>query len=130
MATIRGMDGSVTVGGSAVANVTQWSLTAPREKLDASVMGDSSKTYKLGMKDWSGQVTCRFDYGDTTGQKAILDAALAASPTALAFEFVTESSGTTFSGSAYPELQNAAAALSQIDEIQFNLIPAGDLTVA
>lgn len=128
MATFRGMDGSLKVGANTVLQVTRWTLSGPREKLDASVLGSGSKVYVLGQKDWSGTVAVRFDYGDTNGQKALIDQALAANPTPLVLQFLL-SSTKYFEGSAYPELGNVSAELGTIVPAEFNLIPSSDLTI-
>ena len=149
MATFRGQDGTVFatgIGGTLaetdeVAEMVSWSLTLPREKLDISVMGDASKKYRLGMKDWSGTIRCRLEYGDAT-QKTLVDEALVNDPSAFTFRFAIGSTGTAttprtkaftpqkyFQGAGYIELSNIGAEISSIDDIEFNIIPAGDLTI-
>ena len=166
MATFRGQDGAVFIakgdnsqtapfgdsvvpdpaaGGTgdvhAIGEVMSWSLTFPREKLDISVMGDASKRYRLGMKDWSGTIGCRLDGGDMY-QKQLIDQALANNPDIFTFVFYVNrtGAGTTastnppestkyFRGNGYVELSNVGAELSSIDDVEFNIIPAGDLSI-
>lgn len=135
------MDGPSGTEVDAVAEVMSWSLTLPREKLDVSVMGDASKRYRLGMKDWSGTIGCRLDGGDRR-QRSLINQALANNPQAFTFVFYVnrDGSGNTsltnpvdaakyFRGDGYVELSNVSAELSSIDDVEFNIIPAGDLTI-
>lgn len=80
MATYRGMDGSFTFATNVVGEITSWSATVNLELLDSSKMGDKWQKNRTGMGSWSGQLTCHFDYGDTLGQKAIIDKVIAAVP--------------------------------------------------
>lgn len=128
MSTYRGMDGSVQVDASTVAEVVGWTINAPRDRLEDTVMGDASKTYKVAQKDWSGQMEVRFDYGDTAGQKALVDGALANNPAAMAGQFHIDATK-YFAGSFYPVLDEVRADKGEIVGARISIIPAGDLTI-
>lgn len=70
MAVIKGKDGTVSAGGSNVANVTSWSCTQEADVLETSAMGTGgAKTYVGSMTSWSGTVEC---FLDTAAQHSAL----------------------------------------------------------
>lgn len=71
MATVRGLDGVVTVGATAVAEVTAWEFTEEVAEIDDAAMGDSDATTLAGLKRTTGQLTCWLDHSDT-GQDALV----------------------------------------------------------
>jgi len=70
MARIRGNDGTVTVGGTAVGSVTAFTLNQSVTTMDSSAMGDAWDTHIIGSKSWSGTVDVRWDFDDS-GQTAM-----------------------------------------------------------
>jgi hypothetical protein len=80
MATFRGMDGTVGLADDLVAQITQWSFQAEFEILETTVVGEAYRTRRTGLGDGSGSLTVRFDYGDTLGQKVLLDKFTGAKP--------------------------------------------------
>ena len=71
MTTYLGDDGVVQIGANAVAEITRFTLNESSDRIEDTVMGDANKTYKAGKPDVNGQITCRFDPGDTNGQEAL-----------------------------------------------------------
>ena len=71
MATTVGNDGVVQIGTSNVAEVTAWSYDEVVDELEDTAMGDTGKTFKGGLKDGTGQITCWWDGTDTNGQNAM-----------------------------------------------------------
>lgn len=71
MATHHGKDGTCKVGANTVAEIKNWSLDESADTVEDSAMGDSAKTYIVGMTDASGTITCHWDETDTTGQEAM-----------------------------------------------------------
>ena len=51
---IHGKNGAIYVGGTKVAVKSEWSLALNRDYVDATVFGDTNKTYLTGLKDISG----------------------------------------------------------------------------
>lgn len=129
MATYQGRFGKVTRAGATVGQVTQWSAQAPRDKVEKRVLGQKSKTYELGQIDFGARVTVEFDKGDSA-QSAMLDDCLADNPAAAAYELCVDASGTKkFSISARPILLSIGAERQNNISAEFELVPAGDLTV-
>ena len=52
-----GQDGSVQLGGSTVAKVVQWSLTASTDALDVTVLNQDVRTFTTGMRTATGSLT-------------------------------------------------------------------------
>lgn len=80
MATYRGMDGSVTFATNVVAEVKSWSAQVTGEVLDTTSMGLKWRTVKGGVAQWNGQMVAQLDYGDTLGQKAMIDKLIQTTP--------------------------------------------------
>lgn len=129
MATYRGQDGSVTVDAGTVLEVKSWTLTVARDLLEDTAMGDTSKTYKAGLNDWSGTIECHLDYGDTTGQKILIDNILASSGSTIALELLI-GTGKKFVGTAVPTSMNTGSELTSISGVSFNFQAAGALSIS
>jgi hypothetical protein len=71
MATYLGKDGVVKVGASEVAEVVDFSVNESADTHDDTSKGDDWRTFKAGHKTWTGELTCRYDPTDTTGQGAL-----------------------------------------------------------
>ena len=52
-----GQDGSVELGGVAVAKVVQWSLTANTDALEVTVLNEDVRTFTTGMRTAAGALT-------------------------------------------------------------------------
>ena len=70
MATFSGSDGVVKVGGTAVGEVRSFTVNQNAETIDDTVMGDSWRTHKTGLKAWDASVEVLFD--DTDAQQTAL----------------------------------------------------------
>lgn len=101
MATFRGLDGSVSFATNTVAELTGWTLNIAAEELDDTAMGDSFRSSKGGLVKWNGTLVGHLDYGDTNGQKAILDELMVANPAgaSVAMVFIVDT-GKSFAGNA------------------------------
>lgn len=61
MATYTGQDGSLSIDGDAVANLRSWSVDYTVNTVESSVMTDSTRTFKQGIKEWSGSADIYYD---------------------------------------------------------------------
>ena len=52
-----GQDGSVELGGVAVAKVVQWSLTANTDALDVTTLSEGVRAFTTGVRSASGALT-------------------------------------------------------------------------
>ena len=71
MATHLGKEGTVQVGSNAIAEIRSFSIDESIDVVEDTSMGDSSKTYKATIKDFSGSVDVLYDDTDTNGQTAL-----------------------------------------------------------
>lgn len=71
MANHTGIDGVVKVGANAVAEMRNWSVSETADTIEDTTMSDTSRTYQIGLKGWSGSMTVFWDETDTTGQGAL-----------------------------------------------------------
>lgn len=129
MSTFRGMDGSVTIATNVVAEVVSWSLNVARDLLEDTAMLDAAKTYKAGLNDWEGQLTCHLDYGDTLGQKALIDNILNSSGATVALELIV-ATGKKFSGTAVPTSMQINQEKTSIVSVAFGFKAASALAVS
>jgi len=58
---LHGKNGAIYLGGVKVASKTEWTLNLNRDYVDATVFGDTNKTYLVGLKDIQGQWTGLLD---------------------------------------------------------------------
>jgi len=65
MANHTGSEGIVKIGTYTMAEVRSYTLTETGDTIEDSTMGDSYRTYKGGMKSWTGSVVCYWDETDS-----------------------------------------------------------------
>lgn len=70
MATHTGSEGTVKIGANAIAEIRSYSIEETGDTIEDTTMGDSARTYKAGLKDFSGSVDVYWDETDTSGQGA------------------------------------------------------------
>lgn len=103
---ITGKNGSIKVGGSTIAIISDWSLDAKIPLADATAMGDQFKQQLSLIREWSGQV--KGYYGSAAEQVAILNSFLNATTDGgatsgqVAIELYPDAAGTEkFAGNVY-----------------------------
>ena len=95
---VTGTGGAVKLNSSKVAEISNWSLDLGADDIEiTSFDSEGWKEYLAGLKEWSGSIEGNFDSGDTTGQKAILNAWLSGEKLEFTFEVST---GLAFEGDA------------------------------
>ena len=65
MATFAGNDGVVKIGSDTLGEVKEFSVTEVAETVEDTSMGDTWRSHKVGLKSWTGSMTCHFDDTDT-----------------------------------------------------------------
>ena len=70
---MAGKDGEVKVGSSKVGYIDNFSVNIDMGTEEISALGEDWKSYLATAKGWSGSFSGTFDYGDTNGQKALVD---------------------------------------------------------
>jgi len=71
MATHKGSEGTVKVGSNAVAEIRSYSIEESADTLEDTSMGDSARTYKPSLTNFSGSLEVFWDETDTSGQGAL-----------------------------------------------------------
>lgn len=71
MATLKGNGGTVKVGSDAIAEIRSFSIDETMDTIEDTSMGDTYRTFKTSLKNWSGSVDVFFDDTDTNGQGAL-----------------------------------------------------------
>lgn len=71
MATHKGSEGIVKVGSNSVAEIRSYSIEESADTLEDTSMGDSARTYKPSLTNFSGSLDVFWDEGDTSGQGAL-----------------------------------------------------------
>ena len=127
MATIRGNDGEVTVGGNVIASISSFEITAERQLLEDTAMKDTGRSFKGGLPNWTARITARFRPDDTLGQQAIVThLTQAAAPSNLALVFLADT-GQTYTGSAMGSRFTHRQEIDGIAEIDFEVQGVGAL---
>ena len=126
MTWYTGSDGTVSVGGNAVAEISSFEVNARSAIIENRSMGQAWRDVKPGLREWSGSLTCARDETNTTGQGALLEGA------EVALVLVPRGSGTTgaqtFSGSAVIEDLTQRQTEGGRIEIEFRFVGNGILT--
>ena len=65
MATHTGSEGTIKVGSDTVGELRSFSLESTAETIEDTSMGDTSRTYKVGLKSFTGTASVFFDETDT-----------------------------------------------------------------
>lgn len=81
---LTGKSGSVYIGASKVAEISNWKLDCKADNIDVTNFDSAGwKEFLAGLKEWSGSFEGNFKPTDTAGQKAIIDAWIAGNSVSL-----------------------------------------------
>ena len=65
MATHTGSEGTIKIGSDTLGELRSFSLESTAETIEDTSMGDTSRTYKVGLKTFTGTASVFFDETDT-----------------------------------------------------------------
>ena len=86
MAILTGNDGSISIGGTVVAAVRNFTIETTADTIETSVMGTDSRTYVKGLSSYSGSADVYFDDAQFAGfNVAGSDSAVGDAPVAIKF---------------------------------------------
>lgn len=71
MATHTGSEGTIKVGSDTVGELRSFSLESTAETIEDTSMGDTNRTYKIGLKTFTGTASVFWDENDA-GQTALV----------------------------------------------------------
>lgn len=125
MATFKGKDGVVKVGSNAIGEIRNFSVDESADTIEDTSMGDTARTYKDSLTQFTASIDALFDDGDTA-QTALT---IGSSAT---FSFLPEgdSSGKySLSGSGIVTGISRSQSYDGLVEISFSLQGSGALTI-
>ncbi len=128
MATHTGSEGTVKLGtvgsDTAIGEIRSYTISETADTIEDSVMGDTSRTYAVGLKTFSGTVDCYFDPDD-----AKQDELLAAAELTLTVYPEGSTSGDQYmSGSVIVTSADVSASFDGMVEASFSFQGTGALT--
>lgn len=129
MATHTGSEGTVKItpsGGSATAvgEIRSYTLESTAETIEDTSMGNADRTYKVGLKTFSGSIDVYFD--ETDGAQPSLD--VGAEVTFAVFPEGDTSGDTHYTGSAIVTSRSITAAFDGMVEMTIGVQGTGALT--
>jgi hypothetical protein len=65
MATHTGSEGTIKIGSDTLGELRSYSLESTAETIEDTSMGDSSRSYKVGLTTFTGTASVFFDETDT-----------------------------------------------------------------
>ena len=135
MATFEGSQGAVRIidtadsagFGKNIAEVRSWTVEHTKDVIEDSVMGDTARTYKHGLQQFTGSMEVIYDSTHTASTRAF-------DPThedALTVEFYpNEASGKKYSGSILVTSVSRTASFDDLVTATVNFQGSGTLTEA
>ena len=127
MPTHTGSEGLVRISTNTIAEVRSWTLTETSDTIEESTMGDSYRTFKVGMKTFSGSIVCYWDELDTNGQMAMT---AGASVTLNLYPEGNTAGDTYYTGTVLITSIEATAAFDGMVEATFSFQGTGALSKA
>lgn len=125
MATHKGSEGTVKVGANAVAEIKSYSIEESADTLEDTSMGDSARTYKPSLTNFSGSLDVFWDETDTSGQGAL---SIGSEVTLNVYPEGDASGDTYYSGSAIVTGVSRTASFDGLVEASISVQGNGALT--
>ena len=138
MATHTGHSGVVTVGGSEMAEVKDFSIEITANTVDATTMvgaGDTDEGWtrtKVTNRSWTASINCFFDDAATNGQVEAtnnINQSVTAMLANAGVAVVLEGGGDTYTGTALVTSVSKSVAGDGLIEVSFTATGIGKLTV-
>ena len=126
MANHTGSEGVVKIGTNTISEVRSFTITETGDTIEDSTMGDSSRTYKAGMKTFTGSVVCYWDETDT----AQIALTVGASVTLNLYPEGTTTGDKYYTGSVLVTSIERSAAFDGMVETTFSFQGTGTLTLS
>ena len=125
MATHHGKEGVVTVGGTAIGNVTGFTIDTTHDTVEDTELTDTSKTYLVGRGTFTASIDMNYDETDT--QQSSLTTG-----SELSFVFLPEGNTTgdeSFSGTGIVTGMSVGLTLDGVTTRTVSLQGTGALTI-
>lgn len=124
MATHTGSEGTIKIGGNTLGELRSFSLESTAETIEKTAMGDSARSYAVGLITFTGTASVFFDETDTA--QGTCDAG-----TSITLEVYPEgadSGDTYYSGSAIVTGRTINSSFDGMVEMELSFQGSGGLT--
>ena len=124
MATHTGSEGTIKVGANTVGELRSFTLETTAETIEDTSMGDTNRSYKVGLKSFTGSASLFWDEVDT-GQTAIV---VGTEITLNVYPEGASSGDTYYSGTAIVTGRTIASSFDGMVEMELSFQGNGALT--
>ena len=125
MATHHGKEGVVTVGGTAIGNVTGYTLDTTQDVVETTALEDSNNSYLVGRGTFTASIDMNYD--ETNAQQASL-----VQGSSLSFVFLPEGNASgdeSFSGTGIVTGMSVGVTLDGVTTRTVSLQGTGGITI-
>ena len=126
MATHTGSEGTIKIGSDTVGELRSFSLESTAETIEDTSMGDTSRTYKVGLKTFTGTASVFFDETDTAQNALVAGAEI----TLNVYPEGASSGDTYYSGSAIVTGRTINSSFDGMVEAEISFQGTGALTTS
>ena len=126
MATHTGSEGTIKIGSDTLGELRSYSLESTAETIEDTSMGDSSRSYKVGLTTFTGTASVFFDETDTA--QGNLDAG--ASITLEVYPEGADTGDTYYTGTAIVTGRTINSSFDGMVEMELSFTGSGGLTEA
>ena len=132
-----GLTGKVTIDGNKVAYISNWSVEASREIIEAAQLGEKTREKAAGLMSWTASADGAVMFGQVnnqdSGHKALFTAMNAGEPVDCEFYLLSNSSGNSgqevkFSGKGLIESLSVDLSAEDKGNISISISGCGELT--
>lgn len=126
MATHTGSEGNIKISSTTLGELRSYTIESTSDTIEDTSLGDASRTYKVGLKAFSGSASLFFDEADagqllvTAGSEITINVSPEGSTTGDKF----------FTGSAIVTAYNVSASFDGMVEAEMTFTGTGALTVS
>jgi hypothetical protein len=128
MATHTGSEGTVKLGtvgaDTAIGEIRSSTISETADTIEDTTMGDTSRTYAVGLKTFSGSVECYFDPDDAKQDEMVAGASL----TLTAYPEGSDSADQYISGSVIITSADVSSSADGMVEASFSFQGTGAVT--
>ena len=126
MATHTGSEGTIKIGSDTLGELRSFSLESTAETIEDTSMGDTSRTYKVGLKTFTGTASVFFDETDTAQNALVAGAEI----TLNVYPEGASSGDTYYSGSAIVTGRTINSSFDGMVEAEISFQGTGALTTS
>ena len=124
MATHTGSEGTIKIGSDTLGELRSFTLESTAETIEDTSMGDTSRTYKVGLKTFTGTASVFFDETDTAQNALVAGAEI----TLNVYPEGASSGDTYYSGTAIVTGRTINSSFDGMVEMEISFQGTGALT--